>query len=247
MSDRMGESVWQSGKGEGSKPEPQASHGGGGSGARNPRPAQLGAVPQPSAIAAPINPPLPNPALPLAGTDIDPALWKNLPFSTYGDPRSKSTLASKGPGDGGAIGTGHGLGSGEGDGNGVGPGNDGNTGGGAREIGGGAIGGSNGNRPRDPNYVFPTKEVSQRARVISKPEAGYTEEARKLDITGTVVLRVIFSVSGEVTGIRAIKPLPAGLTERAIAAARQIRFVPAMKDGQPVSCYMQLEYNFNLY
>ena len=36
-------------------------------------------------------------------------------------------------------------------------------------------------------------------------------------------------------------------TEKAIGAARQIRFVPARKNGQPVSMYMQLEYNFNLY
>jgi len=37
------------------------------------------------------------------------------------------------------------------------------------------------------------------------------------------------------------------LTERAIAAAKQIRFVPAQKDGHAVSMWMQLEYNFNLY
>jgi TonB family protein len=83
--------------------------------------------------------------------------------------------------------------------------------------------------------------------VLSKPEAGYTEEARKSCITGTVVLRAIFSDSGEVTGIRAVKSLPDGLTEKAIAAARKIRFVPAVKDGHPVSVYMQLEYVFNLY
>jgi TonB family protein len=236
-----------SGRGEGSKPEPQRSRGGGGSGNHDPLPSQQGAVPQPSAISAPINPPLPNAALPVAGTDIDPALWKGLPFPNYGDPRSKSSVASKGPGDGGAIGTGRGLGNGEGDGNGFGPGSEGNVGGGPKEPGGGGIGGSNDNHPRDPNYVFPPKEVTQRARVISKPEPGYTEEARKLDITGTVVLRVVFSVSGEVTNIHAVKPLPGGLTEKAIAAARQIRFVPAMKNGQPVPVYMQLEYNFNLY
>jgi TonB family protein len=236
-----------SGKGEGSKPQPQPAHGGGGSGDHNPLPVVRGAVPPPAVLSAPINPPLPKAALPVAGTDIDPALWKSLPFSTYGDPLAKSAVASKGPGDGGANGSGHGLGTGPGDGNGVGRGNDGNMGGGPKAPSGGGIGGSDGDKPRDPNYIFPTREVSQRAKVISKPEAGYTEEARKLDITGTVVLRAVFSLSGEVIGIRAIKPLPGGLTERAIAAARQIRFVPAMKNGQPVSCYMQLEYNFNLY
>jgi hypothetical protein len=41
--------------------------------------------------------------------------------------------------------------------------------------------------------------------------------------------------------------LPLGLTEKAIAAARQIRFRPAIREGRPVNVVMQLEYNFNLY
>jgi TonB family protein len=89
--------------------------------------------------------------------------------------------------------------------------------------------------------------VTTKARVISKPEAGYTEDARKNQITGTVVLKAIFSSSGQVTSITAVKPLPYGLTEKAIAAARSIKFVPAVKDGHNVSQYMQLEYTFNLY
>jgi len=53
--------------------------------------------------------------------------------------------------------------------------------------------------------------------------------------------------SGSVTNISTIRGLPDGLTERAIAAAKIIKFTPAMKDGHPVSMWMQLEYNFNLY
>jgi len=89
--------------------------------------------------------------------------------------------------------------------------------------------------------------VTSKARVLSKPEPQYTEEARKNQIVGTVVLRAVFSSSGQVTNIRAVSGLPYGLTDRAIAAARQIKFVPATKDGHQVSMWMQLEYNFNLY
>jgi protein TonB len=90
-------------------------------------------------------------------------------------------------------------------------------------------------------------EVDQRARLLFKPEPQYTEEARRNQTTGTVVLRVVFASTGEVVQIRAVRTLPFGLTERAIAAARQIRFEPALKGGHPVSVFMQLEYNFNLY
>lgn len=235
------------GKGEGSEAEPKPAHGGSGGGDHNKLETQQGGVPPPSDIPARISPPLPNPSLPAAGVDLDPALWKNLPFVAYGDPRSKSAAASNGPGDGGGMGTGNGLGVGPGNGNGVGPGNDGNTGDGNKGPGGGGPSGSNGNHPREQRAVYKIFEVTQRAKVISKPEPQYTEAARKDQVTGSVVLSVIFSESGEVTSIRAIRVLPDGLTEKAITAARQIRFVPAMRDGRPVSVYMQLEYNFNLY
>jgi TonB family protein len=53
--------------------------------------------------------------------------------------------------------------------------------------------------------------------------------------------------NGEVTNIQVVSGLPDGLNERAMAAAKQIKFIPAMKDGPAVSMYMRLEYNFNLY
>ena len=145
------------------------------------------------------------------------------------------------------MGTGQGTGIGEGDGPGVGPGQDGNIGEGRKGIGGNREGGGDGNSPEDPNRVYPPPQVTERARVLAKPEPQYTEDARRNQITGSVVLRAVFSRTGEVTNIRAIHALPFGLTERAIAAARKIRFRPATKDGRPVNVYMQLEYNFNLY
>jgi protein TonB len=99
----------------------------------------------------------------------------------------------------------------------------------------------------DYSRIFTGKDVTTKARLISKPEPQYTEEARKNQITGTVVLKVVFASNGTVQNIRTVSGLPNGLTERAIAAARQIKFVPATKDGHQVSMWMQLEYNFNLY
>jgi TonB family protein len=95
--------------------------------------------------------------------------------------------------------------------------------------------------------VFTSNEVTTKARLLTKPEPEYTEDARKNQVTGTVVLRVVFASNGTVTNIRTISGLPHGLTERAIVAARQIKFVPAIKDRHKVSMWMQLEYNFNLY
>lgn len=95
--------------------------------------------------------------------------------------------------------------------------------------------------------VYKVKEVDQRIAISLKPEPGYTTEARKNDVTGTVSLRCIFHSSGTVTNITVLKELPDGLTEKAIAAAKQIKFTPAMKDGRPVSMYAVVNYSFEIY
>jgi TonB family protein len=243
---------FQSGSGEGSGPTPQHASGGGSSGDRTPLPSQGGEAPPPSPIPAaiPITPPLNPPVLPAAGIDIDPALWQDLKEPVYGDPFSMSHVPSKGPGTGEGIGTRSGTGVGDGFGPGVGPGTNGNMGTGDKQIGGSGPGGSTGEGGANDDGGRPGFGGGgslQRARVLSKPEPQYTEDARKNQVTGTVVLRVVFASSGEVVQIRAVHTLPFGLTERAIAAARQIKFEPAMRDGRAISVSMQLEYNFNLY
>jgi TonB family protein len=101
--------------------------------------------------------------------------------------------------------------------------------------------------PNDYNRVFSGREVTQKVRVLEKPEPTYTEGARKFGVQGTVILRCVFSKNGEVTDFHVVRKLPHGLTQQSIKAARAIRFTPAMKDGQPVSMFMELQYNYNLY
>jgi TonB family protein len=241
------------GTGGGSKPKQEKAGGGGGGGREEQAPASFGKLPQadlriPQVVAPDPHPPvIKNPALPMPATlDADPVLFPpDTRQLNYGDPKSKSTTPSSGPGTGNGIGSGTGGGVGPGSGGGYGPGEGGNTGGGSRHEGGGGPGGGGGGT--DYNRIFSGKEVTSKAKVLSKPEPTYTEAARKNQITGTVILRAVFSSSGAVTNIAAVSGLPDGLTERAISAAKQIRFIPATKDGRPVSMWMELQYNFNLY
>lgn len=107
------------------------------------------------------------------------------------------------------------------------------------------------NRPSQPSNplpeVFKARDVTQKVRVTGKPEPQYTEPARKAGVTGTVILQAIFSADGQVSHIKVIRALGYGLTTQAVKAARRIKFEPANKDGRPVSMFMMLEYNFNLY
>jgi len=73
---------------------------------------------------------------------------------------------------------------------GIGPGRGGNIGGGDHSIEA---------ADTDYNRVFSGKEVTQKARILSKPEPEYTESARKYSVQGTVIVLAVFSRSGEVT------------------------------------------------
>jgi TonB family protein len=88
---------------------------------------------------------------------------------------------------------------------------------------------------------------SLRPTILYREKAQYTQEARDNAIQGVVVLSVVFGADAQIRDIELVRGLPDGLNEKAIEAAKKIRFEPAMKDGQPVSVRGTLEYSFNLY
>ncbi|HEX7175645.1 MAG TPA: TonB family protein [Pyrinomonadaceae bacterium] len=95
--------------------------------------------------------------------------------------------------------------------------------------------------------VFKPKELTSKAVLLKRPEPGYTPEARAADISGMISARVLLGADGAVKHILIVKPLSHGLTERALDAARRIKFKPAVKDGRPVSQWVIVEYHFNIY
>jgi TonB family protein len=71
------------------------------------------------------------------------------------------------------------------------------------------------------------------AEILSKPLPTYTEEARTQKIEGEVLLEVVFEASGRLRVVKVVRGLGHGLDDAAVHAAEQIRFKPALKDGQP--------------
>jgi len=94
--------------------------------------------------------------------------------------------------------------------------------------------------------VYKSTEVSRKVTLIAKPEAEYTESARENKVEGSVILSLVLRSNGEVSDIAVLKGLPHGLNEKAMEAARNIKFEPAIKDGRPVSVYLRVEYVFTL-
>jgi TonB family protein len=71
------------------------------------------------------------------------------------------------------------------------------------------------------------------AEILSKPVPNYTEEARTQRIEGEVLLEVVFEASGKLRVLKVVRGLGHGLDDAAVHAAEQIRFKPALRDGQP--------------
>ena len=82
--------------------------------------------------------------------------------------------------------------------------------------------------------------------ILSKPRPEYTDEARTMKLEGEVLLRVLFTATGEVRVLEIVRGLGHGLDENAIRAAQQIRFKPAGRDGEPVDSTATVHIVFQL-
>ena len=98
--------------------------------------------------------------------------------------------------------------------------------------------------PPQGRTVFGATEVKQRAKLIDAPPAIYPEAARAAGADGEVRLRLVLASDGTVKNVFPMKALKFGMTEAAMDAARQIKFTPAVRDGQPASQFATLSYEF---
>jgi TonB family protein len=94
--------------------------------------------------------------------------------------------------------------------------------------------------------IFSAKTVDTRAVITDKPRPSYTKAASRAGVQGYVILKIMLSSKGEIGRVRVIRRLPFGLTENAIRAACKIKFKPAVKDGQQVSQWLDVDYTFRL-
>ena len=205
-----------------------AAGGGGGGGDRDLLPASKGTAPR--FAREQITPPaivVRNESAKLTAepTVVGPPDIKLPQSPNIGDPLSALLAPSNGPGGGGGIGNGMGGGIGSGTGPGVGPDHDGGIGGGVYRVGGGV----------------------SAPRVLYDPDPEYSEEARQAKYQGTVVLWVVIGADGRARDVQVGRALGMGLDEKAVAAVRNWRFQPAMKDGHAVAVQVNIEVNFRLY
>lgn len=83
-------------------------------------------------------------------------------------------------------------------------------------------------------------------RVLNNPKPTYTQAALDRGIHGFVRLSIGIGPDGSVREVKVLRSLGFGLDEAAIAAARQCRFSPAMKNGRAVAAFTKVDVSFDL-
>jgi len=200
--------------------------GGGGGGNKSPEPPKKAEAPGKDKITVPaVKEPEPTPTK-VEETPVEPQL--NIPAKSM----AADTTAVPAPGvlesnaNTSATGSGSGSGAGSGQGSGLGPGTGGGVGGGVYRPGNGV-------------------EIPQLIRQV-KPS--YTSEAMRAKVQGVVLLECVVQTDGGVGNCSVQKSLDSsfGLDQEAIKAARQWRFRPGTRMGEPVPVLVTIELTFTL-
>lgn len=170
----------------------------------------------------PVKPEPPPVVAPVVAVAADPRDRAGIPWTAAPAPPLETD--SRGSGAGGGTGTGTGTGLGEGDGPGIGPGSGGGTGGGPYRPGSG--------------ITAPA--------VLREVKPDYTEEGRRRNLEGDVVLEIVVRSDGSVGNVKLLQGLGSGLDQRATEAVRQWRFSPARRYGTPVDVIVEVAMEFKL-
>ena len=169
-------------------------------------------------------------------SDPEPVLELDIPVKTMAagalivpgmlEATSVSEALAQGSGTNGGAGTGEGIGIGSGEGSGLGQGFGEGTGGGFYRPGSGV----------------------ELPKVLHKVKPNYTAGAMRNKVEGIVLLECIVLSNGSVGDVRIAKSLDPnfGLDQEAMKAARQWRFEPGTRLGEPVAVAVFFELTFSL-
>lgn len=210
--------------------------GGGGGGNREPKPAprakrkgtSLLSSPMPEKPPPPVKPP-PEPPPP-PPSHLEPLRAPIVAMRAETEERTgvleprPAEEASHGAGEDEGAGAGAGAGRGDGEGSGVGEGSGGGTGGGPYRPGSGV----------EPPII------------VHEVKAAYTDEARRRNIVGEVLLEVVIQRDGTVGEVRMLRGLGYGLDDQAVRAVKQWRFRPATLRDVPVDVLVEVAVEFNM-
>lgn len=102
-------------------------------------------------------------------------------------------------------------------------------------------------RARGEVFTVVNPKVMKVPKAIYSPDPDYSETARIAKFQGVCVVSLILGKDGNVQDVWVSRKLGLGLEQKALEAVRRWKFEPAMKDGEPVTVFLNVEVEFHLY
>jgi TonB family protein len=87
-------------------------------------------------------------------------------------------------------------------------------------------------------------QANHKARAIYRVDPEYPADAKEKRITGTVLLSLTIDHEGKPQNVQVKRSLYPSLDQAAVDCVKKWRFEPAMKDGQPVSMWINVDVYF---
>ena len=101
-------------------------------------------------------------------------------------------------------------------------------------------------QPPRADQIYKPEEVTRKAVFVWTPVAPFMQVPREINFsTGLIKLQMVLSATGQITDVKVLKGLTRNMNEKVIEGVKYFKFIPAEKDGQPVSQWYTFEYSFN--
>jgi TonB family protein len=100
--------------------------------------------------------------------------------------------------------------------------------------------------PEKPKQQNTQAAAVQPIEILFKPKAEYTAEAKALKLEGEVIVSVIFKSNLDIQVLGVVQGLGHGLDEKAVEVAKQIKFKPAISNGQAVDYPARVRIQFQM-
>jgi len=98
----------------------------------------------------------------------------------------------------------------------------------------------------DEDRIYSPSEVDTRAKIRHGVD-GTPESTRDCPNKGRATINAVLRKSGKITDVDLVKGMGCGYDQKAVEAARKLKFSPAMKDGHAVSQSLRIEYQYERY
>lgn len=104
-----------------------------------------------------------------------------------------------------------------------------------------------GSRAADPLEIFDESSLERRAVIVFQPPIQFPPMDSRFDRTfNQLKVKVLLLANGTVGEVETITKTTRSIEQQAIEAAKGIKFLPAEKDGKPVSVYRTIQFSLNI-